>query len=119
MTVVIKFGGNAMVDSDAMTAFISGVKQLSESGANRCDSWRTQIFRRQGCWHYFRFKGGYRVTTAESVQVVRDVLVNKVNKNSLIDECQQVLQSNARDVMDCLPNTNSSSMGSNIGLLAK
>jgi acetylglutamate kinase len=26
------------------------------------------------------FKGGYRVTTAESVQVVRDVLVNEVNK---------------------------------------
>jgi acetylglutamate kinase len=30
------------------------------------------------------FKGGYRVTTAESVQVVRDVLVNEVNKE-LVD----------------------------------
>jgi acetylglutamate kinase len=30
------------------------------------------------------FKGGYRVTTAESVEVVRDVLVNEVNKE-LVD----------------------------------
>ena len=87
MTVVIKFGGNAMVDSDAMTAFISGVKQLCESGANPVvvHGGGPQIsagLKAAGITS--EFKGGYRVTTAESVQVVRDVLVNEVNKE-LVD----------------------------------
>ena len=87
MTVVIKFGGNAMVDNDAMTAFISGVKQLCESGANPVvvHGGGPQIsagLKAAGITS--EFKGGYRVTTAESVQVVRDVLVNEVNKE-LVD----------------------------------
>lgn len=87
MTVVIKFGGNAMVDRDAMTAFISGVKQLCESGANPVvvHGGGPQIsagLKAAGITS--EFKGGYRVTTAESVQVVRDVLVNEVNKE-LVD----------------------------------
>ena len=32
MTVVIKFGGNAMVDSDALQAFVLGVKDLAAVG---------------------------------------------------------------------------------------
>ena len=87
MTVVIKFGGNAMVDQSAMTAFISGVKQLFESGASPVvvHGGGPQIsagLKAAGITS--EFKGGYRVTTAESVQVVRDVLVNEVNKE-LVD----------------------------------
>jgi acetylglutamate kinase len=87
MTVVIKFGGNAMVDQDALTAFIDGVKQLVQSGANPVvvHGGGPQIsagLKAAGITS--EFKGGYRVTTAESVQVVRDVLVNEVNKE-LID----------------------------------
>ena len=83
MTVVIKFGGNAMVDGDAMTAFIAGVKQLAKSGAKPVvvHGGGPQIsagLKAAGITS--EFKGGYRVTTAESVQVVRDVLVNEVNK---------------------------------------
>ena len=83
MTVVIKFGGNAMVDGDAMTGFIAGVKQLANSGAQPVvvHGGGPQIsagLKAAGITS--EFKGGYRVTTAESVQVVRDVLVNEVNK---------------------------------------
>ena len=83
MTVVIKFGGNAMVDGDAMTAFIAGVKQLAKSGAQPVvvHGGGPQIsagLKAAGITS--EFKGGYRVTTVESVQVVRDVLVNEVNK---------------------------------------
>jgi acetylglutamate kinase len=87
MTVVIKFGGNAMVDQDALTAFIVGVKQLVQSGAKPVvvHGGGPQIsagLRAAGI--VSEFKGGYRVTTTESVQVVRDVLVNEVNKE-LVD----------------------------------
>jgi acetylglutamate kinase len=83
MTVVIKFGGNAMVDGDAMSAFIAGVKQLAKSGAQPVvvHGGGPQIsvgLKAAGITS--EFKGGYRVTTAESVKVVRDVLVNEVNK---------------------------------------
>ena len=83
MTVVIKFGGNAMVDGDAMTAFIAGVKQLAKSGAQPVvvHGGGPQISAGlKAAGISSEFKGGYRVTTAESVQVVRDVLVNEVNK---------------------------------------
>jgi len=87
MTVVIKFGGNAMVDQDALNAFIEGVKQLVQSGADPVvvHGGGPQIsagLKAAGITS--EFKGGYRVTTAESVQVVRDVLVNEVNKE-LVD----------------------------------
>ena len=83
MTVVIKFGGNAMVDGDAMAAFIAGVKQLAKSGAQPVvvHGGGPQIsagLKAAGITS--EFKGGYRVTTTKSVQVVRDVLVNEVNK---------------------------------------
>jgi acetylglutamate kinase len=72
-----------MVDGDAMTAFIAGVKQLAKSGAQPVvvHGGGPQIsagLKAAGITS--EFKGGYRVTTAESVQVVRDVLVNEVNK---------------------------------------
>lgn len=83
MTVVIKFGGNAMVDQYALTAFIEGVKQLVQSGAKPVvvHGGGPQISAGlKAAGIVSEFKGGYRVTTAESVQVVRDVLVNEVNK---------------------------------------
>jgi acetylglutamate kinase len=87
MTVVIKFGGNAMVDQDALNAFIAGVKHIVQSGSNPVvvHGGGPQIsagLKAAGITS--EFKGGYRVTTAESVQVVRDVLVNEVNKE-LVD----------------------------------
>jgi acetylglutamate kinase len=87
MTVVIKFGGNAMVDHEALEAFIKGAKQLSEAGANPVvvHGGGPQISAGlKAAGIVSEFKGGYRVTTAESVQVVRDVLVNEVNKE-LVD----------------------------------
>jgi acetylglutamate kinase len=87
MTVVIKFGGNAKVDQGALNAFIEGVKQIVQSGVNPVvvHGGGPQIsagLKAAGITS--EFKGGYRVTTAESVQVVRDVLVNEVNKE-LVD----------------------------------
>ena len=82
MTVVIKFGGNAMVDRDALTAFVAGVKQLCEVGENPVivHGGGPQISAGlKAAGIVSAFKGGYRVTTSESVQVVRDVLVNEVN----------------------------------------
>lgn len=82
MTVVIKFGGNAMVDHDALTAFVAGVKQLCEVGENPVivHGGGPQISAGlKAAGIISEFKGGYRVTTSESVQVVRDVLVNEVN----------------------------------------
>jgi acetylglutamate kinase len=66
-----------------MAAFIAGVKQLAKSGAQPVvvHGGGPQIsagLKAAGITS--EFKGGYRVTTAESVQVVRDVLVNEVNK---------------------------------------
>lgn len=87
MTVVIKFGGNAMVDSDALQAFIAGVKNLAASGKNPVvvHGGGPQISAGlKAAGIVSEFKGGYRVTTAESVQVVRDVLVNEVNRE-LVD----------------------------------
>lgn len=82
MTVVIKFGGNAMVDRDALNAFVAGVKQLCEVGENPVivHGGGPQISAGlKAAGIVSEFRGGYRVTTSESVQVVRDVLVNEVN----------------------------------------
>jgi acetylglutamate kinase len=83
MTIVIKFGGNAMVDSDALNAFVDGVKSLAQSGAKPVvvHGGGPQISAGlQAAGITSEFKGGYRVTTPESVKVVREVLVNQVNK---------------------------------------
>ena len=87
MTVVIKFGGNAMVDKTALTAFVDGVKELSNSGANPVvvHGGGPQISAGlKAAGIVSEFKGGYRVTTADAVEVVRDVLVNEVNRE-LVD----------------------------------
>jgi acetylglutamate kinase len=82
VTVVIKFGGNAMVDREALAAFVAGVRHLCEVGENPVivHGGGPQISAGlKAAGIVSEFKGGYRVTTAESVQVVRDVLVNEVN----------------------------------------
>jgi acetylglutamate kinase len=83
MTVVIKFGGNAMVDLGAMAAFIAGVRSLVEVGAIPVvvHGGGPQISAGlTAAGIVSEFKGGYRVTTPEAVNVVRDVLVNEVNR---------------------------------------
>ena len=83
MTVVIKFGGNAMVDSDALQAFVAGVKNLAATGKKPVvvHGGGPQISAGlKAAGIVSEFKGGYRVTTSEAVTVVRDVLVNEVNQ---------------------------------------
>ena len=83
MTVVIKFGGNAMVDSDALQAFVIGVKDLAAVGRKPVvvHGGGPQISAGlKAAGIVSEFKGGYRVTTAEAVTVVREVLVNDVNR---------------------------------------
>lgn len=83
MTVVIKFGGNAMVDSDALQTFVAQVKNLVIAGAKPVvvHGGGPQISAGlKAAGIVSEFKGGYRVTTSEAVTVVRDVLVNEVNR---------------------------------------
>lgn len=72
-----------MVDRNALDAFVEGVKDLAQSGAKPVvvHGGGPQISAGlKAAGIVSEFKGGYRVTTAESVKVVRDVLVNEVNK---------------------------------------
>lgn len=83
MTVVIKFGGNAMVDSAALKSFISSTLDMHARGLKPVvvHGGGPQIsaaLEKAGI--VSEFLGGYRVTTPEAVQVVRDVLVNEVNR---------------------------------------
>lgn len=83
MTVVIKFGGNAMVDSAALESFINATLDMHARGLKPVvvHGGGPQIsaaLEKAGI--VSEFISGYRVTTAESVQVVRDVLVNEVNR---------------------------------------
>ena len=83
MTVVIKFGGNAMVDADALQAFVTGVKNLAATGKKPVvvHGGGPQISAGlKAAGIVSEFKGGYRVTTSEAVTVVREVLVNEVNR---------------------------------------
>ncbi|TAL45801.1 MAG: acetylglutamate kinase [Salinibacterium sp.] len=79
--IVIKFGGNAMVDDDLKRAFaedmvylrFAGVKPVVVHGGG---PQITAEFERQGIPSEFR--GGYRVTTEQSIGIVREVLAEKV-----------------------------------------
>lgn len=86
-TVVIKFGGNAMVDDELIRAFAQDVVYLRLSGLRPVvvHGGGPQIsaeLTTRGIAS--EFKGGYRVTTPEAIAVVRDVLVNQVQKQ-LVD----------------------------------
>lgn len=81
MTVVVKFGGNAMVDDALMEAFAADIVFLRLAGLRPVvvHGGGPQInarLKEQGIASEFR--GGLRVTTPEVMQVVRDVLIGEV-----------------------------------------
>lgn len=79
--VVVKFGGNAMVDPELMDAFASDIAFLRYAGVK-------PVVVHGGGPHISRmltrleipseFRGGYRVTTPEAMEVVRMVLGGQV-----------------------------------------
>lgn len=90
-TVVVKYGGNAMISPELQAAFAEDVVFLRYCGV------RVVVVHGGGpqiTAHLDRlgvetvFHGGYRVTTAETMQVVRMVLVGQVNSDvvGLINE---------------------------------
>jgi acetylglutamate kinase len=82
-TVVVKYGGNAMVDDSLKQAFAQdivflrtvGVKPVVVHGGGPQIS---SMLKRLGIVSEFR--GGLRVTTAEAMDVVRMVLMGQVNR---------------------------------------
>jgi acetylglutamate kinase len=83
-TVVVKYGGNAMTSPELQEAFAEDVVFLRYCGV------RVVVVHGGGpqiTAHLDRlgvetvFQGGYRVTTAETMQVVRMVLVGQVNSD--------------------------------------
>jgi len=90
-TVVLKFGGNAMVDDELLHAFSQDVVYLRLSGIRPVvvHGGGPQISAELTARGLVsEFKGGYRVTTAETMTVVRDVLVGDVQKQ-LVDLINQ------------------------------
>ena len=86
--MVIKFGGNAMIDDDLLKAFAEDVVYLRHTGIRPVvvhggGPQITRMLDRLGIES--EFKGGYRVTTPEAMDVVRMVLTGKVNPE-LVDE---------------------------------
>jgi len=90
-TIVVKFGGNAMVSAELQRAFAedmvylryAGIKPVIVHGGGPQIS---SMLERLGIPSEFR--GGYRVTTPETMDVVRMVLSGQVNRElvSLINE---------------------------------
>jgi acetylglutamate kinase len=80
--IVVKFGGNAMVDDDLKRAFAEDMVYLRHAGIRPVvvHGGGPQIsaeLAKRGIES--EFKGGYRVTTPEVMTVVRDVLATEVN----------------------------------------
>lgn len=89
--VVIKFGGNAMVDEPLFQAFAEDVVYLRYAGLRPVivHGGGPQISEMLGRLNIeSEFKGGYRVTTAETMEVVRMVLSGKINPE-LVDAINQ------------------------------
>lgn len=80
--VVVKFGGNAMIDKDLQRAFAEdmaylrwvGIKPVVVHGGGPQISARLAELGIKS-----EFQGGLRVTTAETIDVVRDVLRNQIS----------------------------------------
>ncbi|MEP6480010.1 MAG: acetylglutamate kinase [Rhodoglobus sp.] len=90
-TIVVKFGGNAMVDESLKRAFAEDIVYLLLAGIHPVvvHGGGPQIsaeLARQGIAS--EFVGGHRVTTPEAIGVVRDVLANQVGAElvALINE---------------------------------
>lgn len=89
--VVVKFGGNAMVDGELQRAFAQDMVYLRTVGLKPVvvhggGPQITAMLERLGIPSEFR--GGYRVTTPEAMEVVRMVLTGQVSRElvSLINE---------------------------------
>ena len=83
-TVVVKYGGNAMTSPELQAAFAEDVVFLRYAGVRVVvvhggGPQITAHLERLGVTSEFR--GGYRVTTPETMQVVRMVLVGQVNSD--------------------------------------
>ncbi len=79
--IVVKFGGNAMVDDDLKRSFAEDMVYLRYAGVKPVvvhggGPQITAELTRRGIPSEFR--GGYRVTTAESMPVIRQVLAERV-----------------------------------------
>ncbi len=86
-TMVIKFGGNAMVDDQLLAAFAEDIVYLRYAGiypvvVHGGGPQISRMLERIGIES--EFKAGYRVTTPEAMEVVRMVLTGKVNP-ALVD----------------------------------
>jgi acetylglutamate kinase len=80
-TIVVKFGGNAMIDDDLKRSFAQDMVYLRTVGLRPVvvhggGPQITAELTRRGISSEFR--GGYRVTTEESIGVVRQVLAEQV-----------------------------------------
>ena len=80
--IVVKFGGNAMVDDDLKRAFAEDMVYLRLAGLRPVvvHGGGPQIsaaLKQKGIASEFR--GGYRVTTTEAITVVKDVLAGEIN----------------------------------------
>lgn len=89
--IVVKFGGNAMVNDDLKRAFAQDIAYLHFAGVKPVvvhggGPQITAELTRRGIPSEFR--GGYRVTTTESMPIVRQVLAEQVGGEivELIDE---------------------------------
>ena len=83
-TVVVKYGGNAMTDESLQDAFAHTIVLLHAAGirpvvAHGGGPQITDMLKRLGIASEFR--GGYRVTTSDSMDVVRMVLTGQVQRD--------------------------------------
>lgn len=89
--IVVKFGGNAMVDDALQRAFAEDMVYLRHVGIRPVivHGGGPQISARLAeLGIESEFRGGYRVTTTETIDVVRDVLSGRISRDlaGLVDE---------------------------------
>jgi acetylglutamate kinase len=82
-TIVVKYGGNAMIDDDLKRAFADDIVFLRRCGikvviVHGGGPQISDMMRRLGI--AFEFRAGRRVTTPESIDIVRMVLVGQVGR---------------------------------------
>jgi len=92
-TIIVKFGGNAMVTSELQRAFAEDMVDLRGAGilpvvVHGGGPQVSAMLARLGIENEFR--GGYRVTSPEAMRVVRMVLSGTVNREIVahINECE-------------------------------
>ncbi len=83
-TVVIKYGGNAMVDEDLKRAFAQDIVFMKRCGVHPVvvhggGPQISSMLKRLGI--HSEFRGGLRVTTPEAMEVVRMVMVGQVGRD--------------------------------------